>query len=199
MMKKRTMAQNIILPVTIRDFPRQESQEELLPSSSTATNSTTAPKERKSVNPSFWRLSRHREESIEEEEEHDDAENDTCSVSSQEAASYAKSTMEGNCSSPPTTKSNKEAKSHKRRTIISSPASVISPKCISNILLSPAGKYLGFKERAKVSTQSEQRKNHVRSSLYTCLDEDDDTQDAAFDRLMYLTTQKSNQFKNPKR
>jgi hypothetical protein len=152
-----------------------------------------------STPPLFWRLSRHREESIEVEEEHDDhAKKDTCSFSSQEAASYAaKPTIEDNCLPPPT-KSNKEAKSHKRRTLISSPPSAISPKRISDILLSPAGKYLGFKERAKLSKQSEQQKTHVRLSLYTCLDKDDDTQDAAFDRLMYLTTQKSNQFKNPK-
>jgi hypothetical protein len=144
--------------------------------------------------------------------------------------------MEDNCSSPTTTKSNKEAKSPKQRTLISSPSAIslkrisnilschqlentlvsrsepctvvslhlkspkrrtlisspsaISPKCISNILLSPAG---------KIILSWFQGANHVQMYGRLSTPASKTMMHTAFDHLMYLTTQKSNQFKNSKR
>ena len=55
----------------------------------------------------------------------------------------------------------KALQSTKSRTFLSKQASRLS------------GRYIGFKERAKLSEQSDRRRGLIHSALYACIDEDD--------------------------
>jgi hypothetical protein len=153
--------------------------------------------DKKSLHDSFGELSVHKQEDL--EEFHD---NDT--LSTEEDGSLMNDSFSSICSQPtnddgrsaasttkpPTAKLQKELppKHLIVPSIFHKSLSSFSAKLSPNKNKNEAGKYIGRKELARRLTLSEQRRGLVQTSLYSCLEEDEDE---AFDHLVFLTSRTS--------